>query len=336
MKKLNVKRLLKDTRRKLEGKDAHRLTAVHTGVTVAAALIITFLQYVLAEGISNTTGLSGMGTRSVLETLQTVLQWANTVLMPFWSLGFLYAAMQWARERYVQKADLLTGFRRFGPCLGLLLNRALLTISVLIICAQLSSILYMMTPAAASITSIADAAGGDMNVLAQMMTEMDLYETMDLFYAMIPMLVIWVGLSALLLIPLMYRFRMAEYVILDQPGMRAMPAMLLSASLLRRRCWQMFRLDLRFWWYYGLKVLCLVICYGDLLLPLIGVELPFAGDGAYLITYGLYLAAVFAVEVAFRPRVETAYAAVYDALVELGPAKKKAPEKPQNLPWDAQ
>ena len=112
--------------------------------------------------------------------------------------------------------------------------------------------------------------------------------------------------------------------------------MLISGAMMRRRRFQLFRLDLRFWWYYALKVLCLLICYADLLLGVLGVTLPLSSDAVYLITYGLYLAALFAVEVSFRPRVDTAYAIAYETLKQMGPVMKKPVEKPENLPWDAQ
>ena len=334
METLNVSFIIHTAREKLEGRDSRRLAVFHTGITVAAALVITLLQYLLAEGIGNTSGLSGLGTRSVLQTVQTVLQWANMLLMPFWSLGFLYAALRWARGNYARRSDLLTGFHRWGPYLGLLLNRSMLTICVLILCANFSSMLYMMTPASSVITDMAVAAGGDMEVLAQMLEELTAGQITELMYAMIPMLAIWAAFSALLLIPLLYRFRMAEYVILDEPRARGLSAMLISAALMRRRRFRLFLLDLRFWWYYGLKVLCTVICYADLLLAAVGVSLPVEGDGIYLLTYGLYLAGLFAVEVAFRPRVDTAYAIAYETLKEMGPVLKKTVEKPENMPWD--
>ena len=112
--------------------------------------------------------------------------------------------------------------------------------------------------------------------------------------------------------------------------------MLISAALMRRRRFQLFRLDLRFWWYYGLKILCMLICYADLLLSALGVALPLGSDAVYLITYGLYLAALFAVEVCFRPKVDTAYAIAYEKLKEMGPVLKKPVEKPEKMPWDEQ
>ena len=104
--------------------------------------------------------------------------------------------------------------------------------------------------------------------------------------------------------------------------------MILSAALLRRRRWQLFKLDLRFWWYYGLKILCAVLMdFGPLL--------PIEGDFAYIVTYALYLVALFGIEVCFRPRVETAYACAYEKLKEMNPIEQKiVPVKPQDLPWD--
>lgn len=334
MEKLNVNLLIKDARQRLAGKEAIRLAAFHAGITVAAGAIVTLLQYVIAEGIGNTSGLSGMGTRSILQTMQTVLLWANTLLLPFWNLGFVYAAMQWARGNTPKKGDLLTGFRRFGPYLGLTLNRTMLTIAVMIICANISSVFYMMTPAAAKLTEMATATGGDMDAMYQLLDGLTQAQLAELLNSMVPMLVIWAVLSAGLLIPLLYRFRLAEYAILNQRGVRAMPAMIISAALLRRRCWQLVKLDLRLWWYYGLQVLCVLLCYGDLALTYLGITLPIDQEVLYIIFYIMYLAALFAVQTLFRPQVETAYACVYEAFAEMGPAQKKEIPKPQNMPWD--
>ena len=334
MEKLNGKKIIAQARERLQGVNTQPLVLLHTGVTVGAAFVIMLLQYLLAEGIGNTGGLSGMATRSILETIQLVLQWANTILLPFWSLGFLYVALLWAREKQADKKDLLTGFRRIGPCLGLMVNRAVLTIIVMVVCINVSSIVYMMTPAASEILELAGDYGNT-EQLYDYLYSLDSAQVMALFRSMIPMLVICCVLAAVLLIPLLYRFRMAEYVILDQKGIRGISAMILSAALLRRRCWQLFKLDLRFWWYYGLKLLCTFLLYADMILETVGVALPVGSGMAYVLTYVLYLAGLFAVEVSFRPRVETAYACAYEQLKEMNPIEQKiVPVKPQDMPWD--
>lgn len=327
MEKLNGKNIIARARERLQGVNTRPLVLLHTGVTVGAAFVIMLLQYLLAEGIGNTGGLSGMATRSVLETFQMVLQLANTILLPFWSLGFLYVALLWAREKQADKKDLLTGFYRIGPCLGLMLNRAVLTILVLVVSINISSVIYMMTPAADRILELAESFGNT-DQMYDYLYSLDMEQIMVLLRSMIPMMVIGCVLASVLLIPLLYRFRMAEYVILDQKGIRGIGAMILSAALLRRRRWQLFKLDLCFWWYYGLKILCAVLMD---LGPLLLIE----GDFAYIVTYALYLVALFGIEVCFRPRVETAYACAYEQLKEMNPIEKKiVPAKPQNMPWD--
>ena len=334
MEKLNGKKIIARARERLQGVNTQPLVLLHTGVTVGAAFVIMLLQYLLAEGIGNTGGLSGMGMRSVLETAQLVLQWANTLLLPFWSLGFLHVALLWAREAQADKRDLLAGFHRVGPYLGLMLNRAILTILVLVVSINISSVIYMMTPAADRILELAESFGNT-DQMYDYLYSLDMEQIMVLLRSMIPMMVIGCVLASVLLIPLLYRFRMGEYVILDQKGIRGIGAMILSAALLRRRRWQLFKLDLRFWWYYGLKLLCTVLLYGDMILETVGVVLPVGSGMAYVLTYVLYLGGLFAVEISFRPRVETAYACAYEQLKEMNPIEQKiVPVKPQDMPWD--
>lgn len=334
MDKLNTLSYIRDARQKLNGKNAIRLAAFHTGVTVAAALVITLLQFALSAGIGKTTGLSGLGTRSLLETLQTVLQWANSVLVPFWSLGFVYAAMLWADDLPAGRKDLLTGFYRLGPYLRLMLILGLMSMVVLMFCANLASMVYLTTPAASEIMELATESGGDMNTLSGLLTQMSGEQVAALQNAVLPLLAICGVIGAALLLPLLYRFRLAKYAILNRPGTGALAAVRISVVLMRRRCLQFLRLDLRLWWYYALKLLCLVICYGDLLLEAMGVALPDLGNGVALGTYLLYLAALFAVETLFRPQMETAYAIAYRDLMERGPAGRKDQPVPKRMPWD--
>lgn len=333
MEKLNVTMLIKTARERLRDRDTHRMAAIYAGVSAAAALAIMLLQLVLSKGIGNTGGLSGMGTRSVLETGQLVLQWANTLLMPFWNLGFLYVALLWARRKAADTKDLLAGFHRIGPYLGLMVNRALLTFVVSMVCINVCSVIFMMTPAASQILELAGSYGST-EEMYEYLYSLEAPVILEMFRSMLPMVIVCIALAMALLVVLMYRFRMAEFVILDEPHARGLSAMLLSAAMLRRRCWQLFRLDLKFWWYYALKLLCMLLLYADLLLEAAGVALPVSADAAYLLTYGLYLVGFFAVEVRFLPTVQTAYACAYENLKAQGAVQKKEPEAPKHMPWD--
>ena len=330
---LNIKEFIYKARENLAGKNVRRLAMIHAGVTVAAGLLITLLQYVLAEGMGNTSGLSGMGTRSILETGQTLLQWANMVLLPFWNLGFLYVALQWARGNDPVERDLLTGFSRIGPCLGLMLNRLIMTICITILAVNLGSTIYMIMPSSEWIRELTMGFTSS-DAVYEYLYSLEASQIMEMFWKMLPMVVIGAALELILLVPLLYRFRLAEFAILHYPGVRGLAAMMISASLLRRRRWQLFKLDLRLWWYYGLQALCVLLLYADLLLGALGVAVP-AGELSFLIPYLLYLAGLFLVQMLFRPQVDTAYALFYEKVTELGPIQKKQLSvEPKDLPWD--
>lgn len=303
MEKLNLSFFVKNAREKLTGRNAARMAAIHTGVIVLAGVILTLTQWMLAKNIEGATGLSGLGTVSLLQTMQTVLQWANILLVPFWNLGFLYVALRWARGESAQTGDLLMGFHRVRPCIGLLLNRLLISFGVMFFCVYACSAIYMMLPVSTELMALIGDAGADIEAAYAALGQMDLTTLTRL---LAPMLILSGVMYLAILTPMLYRIRLTEYVILDNRGIRAFPAMLISATLLRRRCWQLFKLDLRFWWYYGLKVLCILLCYGEVVLQMLGISLPMGEDGAFLLFYVLYLLMLLGVEVCFRPRVDTA------------------------------
>ena len=67
--------------------DPKKLILIHSGVQVALALLLALVQYLLDRKIGDTGGLGGMGTRSVLETIQAVLTIAQMTAAVFWQLS---------------------------------------------------------------------------------------------------------------------------------------------------------------------------------------------------------------------------------------------------------
>ena len=317
------------------GEDTRKIAAIHAGIAAGVALVITLLQLALAEGIAQTSGLSGLGMRSILETAGTLLQSGNAIATPFWNFGFLFAALLWVRQRPVQGTDLLQGFRRFGAFLRLLIGKSILIIFIGLVCIYLSSYIFMLTPWAEPVMEFAQAAAMDMEVAGELVAQMDVAQVDALLYSMIPMFVIWAVLCLVILVPRLYSFRMAEFLILDDRKVRGVAAMLLSSQLMRKRRWKLFLLDLRFWWYYGLQLLCFALYLADLWLPLLGVTLPVTGELFWLVPYVVYLAGLFLVRTFLRPQVDAAYALVYEDLRQAGPILPKRREvAPKNLPWD--
>jgi uncharacterized membrane protein len=114
--------------------------------------------------------------------------------------------------------------------------------------------------------------------------------------------------------PIFYSFRMVNYVIIDKPAMGAFMALRESKKMMRGHRRQLLKLDVSLWWYYLASAVALLICYGDVLLPMLGVELPMSDTVAYFGFYALYLAASFAVHFFLRNRAEVCYALAYESV----------------------
>lgn len=312
--------------------DPKKLALLYAGAALGVSLVITVMDLLLLRGIGTTGGLSGLGMRSVLETIREILQTALSFALPFWSFGFLHTALAMARGGDNRPAGLLEGFRRFGPVLRLQLQRGLLFVGIALMCLYAGAFLFYASPMAADLIAL----------LEPVLTESATVEQVEAYLAQLPMDqlmgYVWPALAmggvlcALVLIPLHYRLRLADFFVMDEPKMLPMVAMVTSSRHMRKNRLKWFRLELSYWWYYAGLLLAAVVCYGDLLLPLIGVELPVSGDAAWLLFYVLGALVQFLLEWLSRSRVQTAYALAYDELRQQEPQTEKP--VPKNLPWD--
>jgi uncharacterized membrane protein len=107
---------------------------------------------------------------------------------------------------------------------------------------------------------------------------------------------------------------MANYILLDKPHVRPILALRESSRMMRGNRLQLFKVDLHLWLYHGLNALLLVISYGNLLLPMLGVSLPWSADVSYYIFTGIYLIGTLAVYYFLRNRAEMTYIRFYEAL----------------------
>lgn len=288
-----------------------RLALIHSAVSVLPALILAGISLLLASPLESTGGLSGIRTRDILETVQTLLTLIPSLLMPFWSIGFLYSSMRILRGQEAGPKSLLEGFRRLGPVLRLNLLLILICYGLGMACAFVGT--FIATPfslkLATLLTPLLEATSE-----AQIDAILSGISTAELLSAMLPMLLTVAGLCILVFVPLFYRLRLAQYVILEDPQRGALAAMAESMRLTKKHCTQLLRLDLRFWWYHLISLLLAMLAYGDYILPALGVDLPFSPELAYMLFYCLYAAGTIAQHYAFRPQVTVTYAAAYDTL----------------------
>lgn len=288
-----------------------KLVFLHTLVASGGALLLTVLDHVLLSQMDRSAGLSGMGTRAVLETVRVVLQYMSVVLLPFWELGFTYAALQAARGRTPLTGDLLEGFRRFWPALRLMLLELVIYSLVTMTCLNISVMIFMITPLSGELDALIQplaAQGQNAQLLMEQLTPEALQR------AAMPGVVTFLILFAAVTIPLFYRLRMAEFSLMDQPDTGAFAALRNSNHLMKKNGLKLLRVDLQFWWFYLLQVAVAVLCYADALLQLAGVELPISETGAFFLFYCLYAVGQTVLHTLFRGRVQGTYALIYDDL----------------------
>lgn len=293
-----------------------KLTAIHAGVAAAAGLIVALLSYLLGTGIGDTGGLSGIGPRAVLETAQSVLSLAVSVFSPFWGLGYVAVAMRLARRESAEPRTLLTGFQIWGPALRLIVLEGLLCGAVLFVTMQMGTYLFLLSPLSAPVTALLQQAMElnitDMTAIMELVADLDPQTQHAIAWGGMPFLVIP---PLLVLIPLSYRLRLAQYLLLDQPRMGAMAAILLSFRLMKKNCLRLFIMDLRLWWFYALEGLVLLLSYGDMLLPLAGVAPESNGVLLTFLFYALALICQFGLYIWQKPQVMASYVLFYEGLL---------------------
>lgn len=313
--------------------DPRKLVLIHTAILLGAGLLITVLHYILAGQIENTGGLGGLGMRSILSTIQAALQLGLMITTPFWMMGLTYVTLRVARRQSTGPADLKKGFLRFGPVLRLELAQALLYILIGVLCINIGTTIFAFTPFIEPFNEILIKVNEQMAATHSFV--MDAATEAALMEAAIPLLVIIGILYLVLVIPMMYRLRMANYAIMDEDCPGAIKAMGISSRLMRGNRFQLFRLDLSFWWFYLLNGLTIMLAYGDTLLSMLGVKLPISPDVLYFACCGLYIAGQLALQWWAGAQVETTYATVYDGLrTKLQPLHREQPQTPpQQNPW---
>lgn len=287
-----------------------KLILLHTGITIAVSVIGTLLNFLIGKQIETTGGLGGLGLRSMLSTIQSAVQVLVAVLLPFWEAGYCYATMQIARDKEAGPDSLLQGFRRFGPLLRLKIRQGLIYGLAGLLCFFLGYYIFMLTPLSDPLFAIIENTHIDATML-QTDFLLDDATMMAMADAYTPMLLICFGLFLIAGLYLFYRFRLATYLALDYPEMRAIEMLRMSTYQLRGHMGALVKLDLSFLWFFVLDILAAFLAYGDYLLPLIGVQLPMSAEAAYFVFLFLSLACQCGLFIWARNRVDVAYAKFY-------------------------
>lgn len=290
-----------------------KIALIYASVMIGLSAVSALISHVLGLQIDQSGGLSNMGTRSILSALQSMLPLVQTAVGMCIQLGFTASMLRVARGQYVSPQTLRLGFDRFWVLLRYTVLETLLYTGICFGCVYLAITLFLITPWSRNLLELLIPLVQERSALNPAATIPDAIYAQAV-EALTPALILCGILYCIFTLPLYYRLRMSRYVIIDKPAAGAFTAMRESVKMTRRNCIPLFRLDLHFWWYYAAGILSSLLCYGDLLLPLVGIELPFSEDFSYFLFYGLYWVAEYLIIAFLLPRVETAYALAYDSL----------------------
>lgn len=302
-----------------QAREEKTIVLIFTAIVVGLAAAVTLVNYLLGLWVDQLGGLGSLGMRSVLSALQTLLPVLRTVVAVCLELGYMAAMLRIARGQYASPKTLRLGFDRFWPLLRLTILKGLIFLGIGLACTYLASFLYLLTP----------LSDGAMEILTPLMNQASLLDSSGLALddatlsaltsAMVPALILCAGLYAIAALPVWYQYRMAEYLLIDRPAAGALAVLRESRQIMKGNRVQLFRLDVSFWWYYLAIFATGLLCYGDVLLPMVGIQFPWSETVGYFLFLALSLVAQAAVYYFLRNRVEVTYALAYDAV--------KPPEK---------
>lgn len=290
-----------------------KIVLIYGGLTVGLAFLATVLRYVLGLQIDQLGGLSNLGSRTMLSTIQSMLPLVTSLAVMCIELGYVSAMLRIARGQYASPNGLRLGFARFWPLLRCSVIQGLIYAGLVIAAMYLASMIFVMSPWGQPFMEAITPMMAQTSLLDPQLT-LDDAAVMQLLPTMLPMFLMLIVIACLLVIPVSFRFRMADYVIIDKPGMGAMAALRESRKMMRGNCLKLLKLDLSYWWYF--VVLFVISCIGNLdqWLPLFGIALPMSADVAFFLFYAVYLGLQLGVYYFLRNRIEVTYALVYDSV----------------------
>ena len=290
-----------------------QIVLIYAALALGLTALVTVLSHVLDLQMDNFGGLSNLGKRSMLSSVQSMLPMVQSLLSMCLNVGYLAAMLRIARGMYTSPQTLRLGFDRFWLLLRCSIFKGLMLSAVVFVSMYFGVMIYMMTPFSNAAVEIITPLLSQVSMLnTQIVIDDATY--LLLMEAMMPAFAICGILLLVLGVPVLYNYRMAEYVIIDKPAVGALAALRESKKMMRGNRLSLMKLDISLWWYYLASFAATVICYGDVLLNLLGLEMPIPDTVAFYGFYVLYLAASFAVHFFLRNRVEVCYGLAYDAV----------------------
>lgn len=286
---------------------------IYAAGSALVSLAVTLIVYLLDLKIEGTGGLGNIGLRAVLETVNYILPLALNIGLMCVGFGYRIATMRMARRENSSPAVLLEGFRHFGPLIRLLILQALIFLAIGFVTAYIAVQIFLVTPLASDFLEILEPILSSTSILNSGIG-LDDATLSAATGAMLPLLPIFLVLFLIAGTPVYYQYRMAQFALADDPRRGALAAMRESRTMMRHNRRNLFKLDLGFWWFYLAEILISVVCYGDVLLPMVGINLPLSDTANSFLFYIFSLAIQVGLYALCLNRIHVTYATAYEAL----------------------
>lgn len=290
-----------------------RILLIYCGLTMGLSLLSLIVRYVLGLQIDQLGGLSNLSRRSMLSAVQSMLPLVVSLVVMCIEVGYIAAMLRIARGQYASPNTLRLGFDRFWTLLRCSILQGLIYGTLILAAVYAAAMVFVMSPWGTAFMEQVPPLMANVSLLNPQMV-IDDATAMALIPTMIPMFLMIAVAVCLLVIPTVFRFRMANYVIIDKPGKGALFALRESKKMMRGNCRKLLKLDLSYWWYFLLLLAISSVGNMDLYLASFGVKLPMSADAAYFLFYIAYLALQLAAYYFLRNRIEVTYALAYDSI----------------------
>lgn len=301
------------SRRLGQARDAKKIVLIYGLIILGLSGLGTGVSLALSLRMDQGGGLSGMGQRSTLSAVQAMLPIVQSLVGMCLGVGYLSAMLRVARGQYASVQSLRLGFDRFWTLLRLNLLRALIVMAVGTAASYLGAMVYVLSPLSRPVVELLLPLMEDASALSGgLVINEGLYE--QLSAVMWPAVLICMAAFFAAVTPVLYQYRMAEYVLIDKPGLGAVAVLRESRMMMRRNRFSLFLLDLKQFPYYLAILAATVVGYGDTVCAILGIPLPVSWEAAYLLLTAVYLGLLLLIYTQLRNRVETVYALAYDAL----------------------
>ncbi len=225
--------------------DVKKLVLVFSLVSLCVSPLLLGVDALLSLGMKNAQGLSGLTIYSMLETVSSLLNTAWSIFGLFWTPGILYCALMLLREQDPWPKGLLRGFKKWISLVKYAILIALFLSAFAMVISPVVSIVSL--PFMGQFQEILAAVPENE---ADIMAYLETIPQEQLLLATLPMMLLMFGAMLVVLIPLSYRVRLTELILLDEEQIGVREAIRFSFKLTKGSCKQLFFMDLSFWWFY--------------------------------------------------------------------------------------